>query len=73
MYKPFTADSEDNEISGANIIEVTPSETAGYIYEICAELAIMAKRANMPLLWYLLTLASAEADAHCRDPDAMPH
>jgi hypothetical protein len=73
MYKPSTADSEDHQISGENIIDVTSSDVAGYISDMCGELAVMAKQANMPLLWYLLKLASAEADTNCRDAGAISH
>ncbi|MGC1864180.1 MAG: hypothetical protein WA733_24445 [Methylocystis sp.] len=73
MYKPPTADSDNKRISDDATIEITACEVAKYSYEMCAELAIMAKDAGMPMLWYLLNLASAEAFAKCRDPDAVSH
>jgi len=73
MYKPPLADPEDQQISDGGIIEFTQNEVAEYICNMCYELAVMAKKANMPMLWYLLKLASAEANTNRRDADAMSH
>ena len=73
MYKPPMADPEDQEIVDGNITEFTANEVAEYIYKMCVELAVMAKQYRMPMLWYLLNLARAEAYTKCRDHDATSH
>ncbi len=73
MYKPPMACPEDREIIDGNIPEFTASEVAEYIYKMCVELAVMAKQYRMPMLWYLLKLASAEAYTQCGDSDATSH
>ena len=40
------------------------SETAAYIAEMCGDLAIMAKKADLVFLAHLLAMAQAEANYH---------
>jgi len=73
MHEKPAAQLEDQQISDDGIINVEQTEIAQYICDMCCELAVMAKKANMPMLWYLLKLASAEANTNRRDADAMSH
>ena len=39
----------------------SPQQTAAYVAEICLELVVLAKAANLHFLAHLLTMAQAEA------------
>jgi hypothetical protein len=73
MHEAPAAQPEDQQISDDGIIKVEQNEIARYICDMCYELAVMAKKANMPMLWYLLHLAIAEANAKFGDSDAISH
>ena len=73
MHKPPVAETDNNKIADGSHVEVAVIELAQYICEMCAELAVMATGAQMPMLSYLLKLASAEAYTKCRDPDTKLH
>ena len=46
-----------------SVPEVAPIiDTANYIAQLCAEMVLMAKAANLPLLAHLLAMAQAEAE-----------
>jgi hypothetical protein len=71
MHEKPAAQLEDQQISDDGIINVEQTEIAQYICDMCCELAVMAKNANMPMLLYLLRLAAAEANAKFDDSDAL--
>ena len=48
--------------SSARVDSPTPQHTAAYVAHMCADLAIMAKGANLPFFAHLLAMAQAEAD-----------
>jgi hypothetical protein len=70
MYRRPSNNPDDDEVSDGDDVEVTTSEVAEYIYKMCGELAVMARKARMPLLAYLLKVASTEAYLKYRDSDA---
>ena len=73
MHKTPAAKPKDQQVSDDEIIELEQSDVARYIFNMCYELAIMAEKANMPMLWYLLRLASAEANTKFRDSNVLSH
>jgi len=62
-----------SKVSDCDIVEPEPAEIAEYIYSMCVEFATMAEKAKMPMLWYFLKLAGAEANTICRGDDINPH
>ena len=48
--------------SSANTSPISPQQVAAYIAEICLELVLMAKGANLSLVAHLLAMAQAEAE-----------
>jgi hypothetical protein len=69
MYGRPPNNPDDDEGSDSDAVKITTSEVAEYIYKMCIELSVMAKNARMPLLSYLLKVASTEAYIKYRDSD----
>ncbi len=51
------------EIAGPNALAPTAHQTASYIADICAELVIIAKAADLIFLAHLLTITQAEGES----------
>ena len=51
------------EVTASKPVAPSAHQTASYIAEICAELVIIAKAADLIFLAHLLTMAQAEGEA----------
>lgn len=63
---PQVVTPEQDESAGADSLGSTPAETAQYIAQMMAELAVIARRARFDLLAYFLDMARTEAAAQAR-------
>ena len=54
--------SSSKNIQSVNTNTPSPQQVASYISEMCLELVLMAKGANLTLVAHLLAMAQAEAD-----------
>ena len=59
---PAGAAVDGRRASSAPVDPPSPQHTAAYVAQMCADLATMAKGANLPFLAHLLAMAHAEAE-----------
>lgn len=65
---PDTINMEADNAYGSELFPATPSQTATYIRDIVRELQLMAKRAELSFLAYLLEMATQEAENQVQKP-----
>jgi hypothetical protein len=64
---PAGADATEADDDSPPADAATAASLAGYIAEMAAEMAIMAERADLPMLSYFLRLARVEAESKARE------